>query len=151
MRYWKWENSGVYTVKSAYKRLQILNGRWQDDYQSKIWRTLWRIKAPPKALNLVWRALSNCLPTLTSLFSKHVSVQVWCPVCQEGIETVMHSLVSCPRANQCWWTINLGTSSNQHTDFKVWIEEVLNVGSENSKAEVVTLCWAIWRARNDLI
>lgn len=62
---------------------------------------LWQIKAPSKCLNLVWRALSNCLPTLTQLSMKHVLVQVGFPLCNIEVETTMHCLVTCQFAKQC--------------------------------------------------
>ncbi|KAL8098853.1 hypothetical protein AgCh_031539 [Apium graveolens] len=51
--YWRLENSGVYSVKSAYKFLQVQRGHWNAEENENIWRMLWRIKAPPKAVNLV--------------------------------------------------------------------------------------------------
>lgn len=56
----------------------------------------------PKAINVVWRALSKCLRTRSEQVLKHVPVQILCPVCFGDAETVMHSLVSCPFAQQCW-------------------------------------------------
>ncbi|KAL8106995.1 hypothetical protein AgCh_023702 [Apium graveolens] len=60
MLQWNGETSGQYSVKSAYRLLQT-----QDDHQlaSSFWKSLWQIKAPKKALNLIWRALANFLPT----------------------------------------------------------------------------------------
>lgn len=149
--YWRLENTGIYSVKSAYKLLQMQGGNWHTDDNSSVWRELWRIKAPPRALNLVWRAMSNCLPTLTQLQYKHVSVQSWCPVCTEEAETIMHCLVSCQFAKQCWEILNLNVSYDQNTEFKTWIEERFKSGTDKQRAESVTLCWAIWRARNDLV
>lgn len=79
--YWSKENSGIYSVRSEYKFLQAQRGQWNILDNDSIWRKMWRIKAPPKALNTVWRALSDCLPTLTKLRHKHVPVQGVCPVC----------------------------------------------------------------------
>ncbi|XP_074328372.1 uncharacterized protein LOC141666280 [Apium graveolens] len=77
--YWSKENSGVYFVKSAYKMLQDQKGRWRTEDASSLWCKLWKIKAPPKALNLVWRALEGCLPIMTMLVHKHVPVLSTCP------------------------------------------------------------------------
>ncbi|XP_074357944.1 uncharacterized protein LOC141697454 [Apium graveolens] len=52
-------------------------GVWNIVDNSSIWKLLWRIKAPPKSLNVVWRALSGCLPTMSQLQSKHVPVEHW--------------------------------------------------------------------------
>lgn len=100
--YWRFEESGVYSVKSAYKWLQVQGGSWNVDTNDTIWRSLWSIKAPPKALNLVWRALSGCLPTLTQLQVKKVLVENICLVCHFEPETTLHSLVLCHAIKQCW-------------------------------------------------
>lgn len=62
--YWRWENSGSYSVKSAYRFLQEQKGLWNNGEEAVFWRQLWRIKAPAKVLNTLWRACSSCLPTL---------------------------------------------------------------------------------------
>lgn len=49
---WRLENSGVYSVKSAYKFLQVQRGHWNAEENENIWRRLWRIKAPPRLL--IW-------------------------------------------------------------------------------------------------
>ncbi|XP_074363930.1 putative mitochondrial protein AtMg00310 [Apium graveolens] len=65
--YWSKEASGSYSVKSAYRLLQVQKGLWNINDNASLWKKMWRIKAPPKALNLLWRALSGCLPTYVSL------------------------------------------------------------------------------------
>ncbi|KAL8101648.1 hypothetical protein AgCh_033517 [Apium graveolens] len=59
--FWNLEESGNYSVKSAYRLLQVQKGLWRTEYNDNLWKRIWRIKAPPKVLNLVWRALSGCL------------------------------------------------------------------------------------------
>lgn len=51
--YWRLENTGMYSVKSAYKMLHMQRGSWYSQDNSSTWKTLWSIKAPPKAVNLV--------------------------------------------------------------------------------------------------
>lgn len=65
--YWKMEKSGMYSVRSAYKLLQMQRNGWNDNDTDDLWSELWRIKASPKSLNLLWRALSSCLPTKVQL------------------------------------------------------------------------------------
>lgn len=135
--YWRFEESGIYSVKSAYKWLHAQGGSWNADANDTIWRSLWSIKAPPKALNLVWRALLGCLPTLTELQVKKVLVQTICLSCHSEPETTIHNLVSCPTIKQCW-SIMLPTSQGVATeDFKTWLEFVLNTVSLKKRAEVV--------------
>lgn len=148
---WKLENSGQYSVESAYKLIQNQKGAWNAASDSTFWKRVWNIRAPPKALSLVWRAVSNCLPTKSVLQTKHVTVENTCPVCNEEIETIFHSLVQCRAAALCWKVHNAEIPTNVTMDFSVWLERNLSAKSVQNNARIVTLCWSIWRARNDLV
>lgn len=99
--FWYLEDTCIYSVKLAYKLLQTQRGSWNEVKNDKLWQILWSIKAPPKVLNMVWRALSNYLPTLSQLQQKHVPVRVMCPVFQEEVKSIEHSLVNCRHARKC--------------------------------------------------
>ncbi|KAL8131372.1 hypothetical protein AgCh_007343 [Apium graveolens] len=74
--YWAKEVSGHYSVRSSYRLLQQQKNLWRQDDQNSTWRKTWRVKVPPKILNFMWRALSNCLPTMMMLMQKHVPLNV---------------------------------------------------------------------------
>lgn len=61
--YWSNEVSGIYSVKSAYRLLQKRKELWSVDSNDSIWSKVLWVKTPPKVLNLMWCAMSNCLPT----------------------------------------------------------------------------------------
>lgn len=82
-------------MNNAYNIIQRQKGLYSRVDSSSIWSQLWKVKAPPKTLNLLWRALSECLPTKVQLPRKHVQVDTRCPVCLDGDESILHSLVSC--------------------------------------------------------
>lgn len=151
MSYWRFEESGMYSVKSAYKHLQFQKRQWTMEDNSSVWKKLWQIKAPPKSLNLMWRALSQCLPTLSQLQTKHVPVQSSCPVCKIAAETIMHSLVNCPVARQCWFVVLPGKQWDDQMDFMNWVQMKFDSENNSKCAEVAMVCWTIWRARNDLV
>lgn len=147
--YWCKENSGLYSVRSAYRLLQHQKGQGRHGDTSSLWSKIWKIKAPPKALNLIWRALSWCLPTMVMLAQKQVPVLRTCPVCNGEEETIMHALVTCQFAVQCWQRIIPDVQQEVGSDFYVWLEKVVWSLSQERSAVVVTICWAIWKARND--
>ncbi|XP_074358745.1 uncharacterized protein LOC141698038 [Apium graveolens] len=149
--YWSPESSGIYSVKSAYKLLQLQRNSEHTVDNGKMWKTLWNIRAPPKVLNLVWRALSDCLPTLTQLQLKRVPVQNICPTCQTQVESIMHCLVSCSYAQQCWSILLPGIQIQEDGCFKSWLSLLFDTIPSSKYGEVVTLCWALWRSRNDLV
>ncbi|KAL8100447.1 hypothetical protein AgCh_032636 [Apium graveolens] len=111
----------------------------------------WKYEAPPKAINVVWRALSNCLPTLSQLQLKRVQVNAICPVCHEDNESILHSLVHCSYARLCWSLTNVDTQVGLCSDFKSWLEIVMSVADAKKQVEISTICWALWRNRNDLV
>lgn len=126
--------------------LQSQKWEWMVNVNDNIWKKLWKIKAPPKTLNLVWRALSKCLLTLSQLQEKQVQIQALCPVCQIENETMIHCLVTCSFARQCWLILLPDLHWDTDVDFKTWLELVLQSENAKRKAEAITLCWAIWRS-----
>lgn len=149
--YWKEEMSVTYTVRSAYKLLQVQKGRWNVLDQSGLWSKFWKIKVPSKVAHVCWRAITGCLPTLSQLYARYVPVQTTCPICNFGEESIIHALVSCSFAASCWQKV-LGTSALVNRSmFKDWFEHVLSSYSSDRWAEVVMLCWSVWNARNELV
>lgn len=106
---------------------------------------------PPKVLNLVWRALSGCLPTNVILQQRHVPFLSTCPVCDGENETILHALVLCPIAAQCWQKAFPEVSTVRSADFFNWFDQVLARLNAVRRAEAATLCWAMWNARNDKV
>ncbi|KAL8091605.1 hypothetical protein AgCh_034018 [Apium graveolens] len=151
MLFWNQEDTGNYSVRSAYKWLQQKKGAWRAEDSISIWAKLWKIRAPPKTINVVWREISNCLPTLIQLQSKRVQVQTECPVCHEDNETILHSLVTCSFAKQCWLSIKVDTQGRVFADFGTWLEDILQAVNARESAVIISLCWAIWRNRNDIV
>lgn len=135
-------------MKSAYNLIQRQKGLYSVADSSNLWNKVWKIKAPPKSLNLFWRALYYCLSTKIQLAIKHVQVDKRCPVCLSGDETILHSLVSCPFAAQCWRLIILNYCDPQEYDFLSWLERMFRDCSNNLYAEIAIVSWEIWNARN---
>ncbi|XP_074347377.1 uncharacterized protein LOC141686227 [Apium graveolens] len=118
--YWKHEVSGQYSVKSAYRWIQQNKGAWEPEDKHNIWSKLWKIKAPPKAINVIMNQFSTS----------------WCTALM--LAYAGHSLMLMLR-----WGL--------YSDFKTWMENVMNVADAKKKAVIITICWALWRNRNDLV
>lgn len=100
---------------------------------------MWTFKAPPKPLNLVWRAVTSCLPTKTQLQTKHVQIDNTCPVCGCDIESIM-PLAQGEVATTCWniFSTNIVTLVNMY--FLTWLKERIVDMSNNAKTKVKILC-----------
>ncbi|KAL8131281.1 hypothetical protein AgCh_007272 [Apium graveolens] len=149
--YWGKEASGMYSVRSAYRLLQEQKNLWRQEDQTSAWRKTWRVKAPPKVLNFMWRALSNCLPTMVMLSQKQVPVSSVCQVCRNGEETVEHILCHCTLATQCWQIVLPRFSVNGSYNFFQWWQKIFEVCAKEKIAEVASVCWSLWKAKNEFV
>lgn len=68
--YWNKENSGLYTIKSAYHLLQAQKGLWNETDSTSMWKKMWRLKVPPIVHNLLLRSMVGCLPINVMLQQK---------------------------------------------------------------------------------
>lgn len=149
--YWSKENSGNYSVKSGYRLLQEQKILWNERDRSNLWRILWRFKAPAKVLNVLWRAATDCLPTLVMLNQKQVPVLCTCPICNVEDETIIHALVCCPMIAEMWLTIHPDIHQDTNGDFFSWLKGVFEQISQDRRAMVATVCWAMWKHRNEKV
>ncbi|XP_074327679.1 uncharacterized protein LOC141665589 [Apium graveolens] len=74
-------------------------------------------------------------------------------MCHGEEETILHALVTCPRAVQIWNTVLSTSDIYQETreDFFSWVQGIFESTSHDMRAKVATLCWGIWKARNEKV
>lgn len=76
-----------------------------------------------------------------------------CPLCgiKDGI--IFHALVSCLEKQQVWFASPLGLKmdTTRHNEFKAWLTDCTTQVKEDVKSITITLCWAIWFGRNQLV
>ncbi|XP_030499797.2 uncharacterized protein LOC115715121 [Cannabis sativa] len=99
--YWTGESNGSFSVSSAYSLLQQSKHPRPAANNFGFWKELWQLKIPPKVKTMLWRAVTNCLPTCLNLVIKHVNVSVLCPMCDGQPENTSHALIECPLAAAC--------------------------------------------------
>lgn len=88
---------------------------------------------------------------MVMLLQKNVFVKSLCQVCRLGEETIEHILCSCALAAQCWQRVLPQVSFNEGISFYQWWERILEVCDNEKRAEVATVCWSLWKARNELV
>lgn len=97
---WKGEQSGEFSVRSAYKLLQDSSldpsSILLQTESKKFYSKLWSLQLPTKIAITVWRASWNYLPTLINLRSKRVITNVCCIRCGLGDEDCSHTFRHCP-------------------------------------------------------
>lgn len=85
------------------------------------------------------------------LQQKRVQIDDVCSVCRQEAETTTHILLQCSFAASCWSIYYSTTTNNEEWDFTEWFVHYLLSKSMEERDSMVTLCWAIWRSRNDVI
>ena len=98
---WLAEPHGQYTIKSAYS-LCINPSTTSAD--GNIYKTIWKLKIPPRAVVFCWRLLKNRLPTKANLLRRNISMQEdICPLCGSVQEDVGHLFFNCTLTRGLWW------------------------------------------------
>jgi len=92
--HWKLEDLGVFSVKSAYAKLELVlyDDVWRED-EKGVFTKLWKSPAPSKVVAFAWRTLLNRIPTISNLVLRHAigpEVSHMCPLCGRVEESTTH-------------------------------------------------------------
>lgn len=99
---WEPKQSGLYSVKSAYKLFRSMeteNKQGESSNakeQKQIWKVLWKLQIQNKVKVFTWRACKNGLPTKANLKKRQVLMEENCIFHGDGVEDVLHALYYCP-------------------------------------------------------
>lgn len=133
----------------------MLYGRFDDstvpNADHSFWQKLLKIKAPPKVINLLWRAAVNCLPTKQRLVQKHIFSDDLCLGCGQEREYVLHALVTCGLTREVWVLSGVGWFLGNSTNFLDWLDLIFSKISRKKWGEMAVLCWSLWHSRSDLM
>ena len=98
---WNFENSGMYTVKSAYRSLMTQKelraraagtGTGASQTDEQLCHSLWKLKIQPKIRVFWWRVIRKILPDECTLKRRHIKESNRCNVCLAMEEDLMHAL-----------------------------------------------------------
>ncbi|VFQ64050.1 unnamed protein product [Cuscuta campestris] len=143
--FWAVETHGVYTVKSAYRRLC---GEASQVGVFDRWSRLWGLPILPKVQNCVWRCLRGVLPTAIALGTKGVVIDLHCRICGAPEESLEHVFLLCPFALTIWRLLGSRLATGLHDNFFACSLSAFSSMSTPEFAGVAAGIWAIWKARN---
>ncbi|XP_040963627.1 uncharacterized protein [Gossypium hirsutum] len=153
---WKGEQSGEFTIRSAYKLLQdsslnpssiILQIELKNFYSK-----LWSLQLPTKITNTIWRIFWNYLPTLVNLRSRRVLINACCPRGCLGDKDCSHIFRQCLTSLEAWQMLNLSwVTNNSIPEFRDWLTWVLLQGTKEQSRLFCYALWLIWYSRNRLV
>ncbi|XP_071740916.1 uncharacterized protein [Rutidosis leptorrhynchoides] len=154
---WNWTSSsdGSFTTKKCTIILtEVTNASIQSPVPTIINNLL-----PQKIGIFVWRAKLNKLPVRTELDKRGIDLHsVRCPVCDEDIETIEHSMLKCKVAIELWdrirkwWTLN---SINISSISETFEDKNPNISSPQGRKIWQAITWVtgytLWKNRNECV
>jgi len=152
---WKGDESGCFTVTSAYERLdKPERGPYIDAF-----KYLWKIKAFPNVVITTWRVLLGRVPTRECLSRRWVILNTTiCALCQSKEESCQHLFLECKYA-LCVWALCfrwIGILFVQHNDLMTHFESFHLIQSSNKQNLVwkgvwAAIVWCLWEHRNSFV
>ncbi|XP_058725825.1 uncharacterized protein LOC131597130 [Vicia villosa] len=159
---WPLNGSGVFNVKDYYGSMVLEQTDMEEDPATKkAWSIVWKSWMPSKVKIFAWRLFKDRLATRVELVKRGIiennnaSFCVFGCQCQKNIH---HLFLSCGIVVGVWGKVYqwLGIAQQVHT---ICCEEFLHMvgllkrSCVKSRVGViwVTVCWCIWKQRNDLI
>lgn len=155
---WHFTSSGFYTVKSGYFIAQKKKALAADVPASSadlrhIWKWVWKLRVIPKVQLLLWRCITDSLPSKVNLVRRSLVVDPRCSRCGEGFESLEHIFRDCPWSKLFWRSssLRLDVTNDEMMPFLQWLEKISKVDSSEFHELFATLIWTVWFARNTLI
>ncbi|XP_071689152.1 uncharacterized protein [Rutidosis leptorrhynchoides] len=116
---WKLDNSGGYNSRLVSLKIdERIIGR-----PGKLHDTMRNNYIPQKMGIFVWRALRDRIPVRVELDKRGIDVDtILCPMCNDFVETVEHTLITCKLAKDVWqaiynWWESTPPNSSDLSDF----------------------------------
>jgi ribonuclease HI len=158
---WQPENSGVFSVRSAY-RLALSAQPVQCDMaatssipdgQHPCWTRIWQSTVPPKVKMFAWKAASGALATERNKLRRNIRVTGRCRICDSEYEDEAHALFICPHARRLWEEMrkiwSLPTDQDLVISPSIWFHEVLLKIPVHMVDTTMLVAWRAWYARNE--
>ncbi|GAU18498.1 hypothetical protein TSUD_366810 [Trifolium subterraneum] len=154
-RIWCLERNGDYSVKSAYKFCSTNLADTSHLQANGPWHLLWRICAPPKIKNLLWRICRHCCPTRVRLQDKGIECPTDCVLCEDHDEDSFHLFFKCRNSLNIWNQTNIAQAvlqaSEEQSDAAAVIFTLLQQVDKDKTGIFAIIIWSIWNQRNDKV
>lgn len=160
---WKLEEMGVFSVSSAYKKLEGLVLRevlWRED-EKGVFAKLWKSPAPSKVVAFAWRVLLNRIPTKGNLVLRNVLAtgdNSLCVLCNRTDESAVHLLLHCDVASAVWlklmWWLDrfFPSPPNLFVHWECWQEGERNKNVKKGLGVIwLATLWVLWKCQNDKV
>lgn len=132
---WATSNNGRYSVKLGYQWIQSRSLGLRDHRLShgwsvpeELWKSIWKLKVPPKIHYFLWSSLHNALAIKATLFKRRSSPSPTCHVCLCQDETIEHILILCPWVESVWFggALSYKIDRTGISSWVLWLQAIFN-------------------------
>lgn len=119
---------------------------------SSLWKQIWKLNVLPRVKVFAWRACHEALPTRKGLSKRVAGYDAVCGVCHCEDESVIHAVRECKLARAIWCESRFEHMlSWQCCSLVDWWDRGFKELDSEGMEEFITLCWAVWGARNKAV
>jgi hypothetical protein len=160
---WKLEESGDFSVKSSYSKLEALVSNvamWTEE-EKGVFDRMWKSPAPSKVVAFAWKVLLNRVPTKVNLATRNAlgpEDSTRCVLCNAMEESSRHLFLHCEVASRVWCKLMVWIGRSFITPPNLFVHWECWNGGERNKNVLKglwliwhTTIWVMWKAQNDKI
>lgn len=155
---WEHEQSGQFSVKSAYRLFMSFGDVRQHgevssgEEQIRMWRKIWKMQVPNRVKIFAWRVCKNDLPSLKNLQAKKVVTEAKCRWCKVEEEDINHALLYCPSFKDVLQTHLCFLQESQfQRDFVQVVAQLVKRNKSGEMEKLFFCAWGLWYKRNQLV
>ncbi|KAJ1690907.1 hypothetical protein LUZ63_015062 [Rhynchospora breviuscula] len=146
---WIPERSGTFSVKSAYKTIQLSRQQTSPAQPHPVdffWKN---ISLKPKIKLFLWKLCAKALPTCSRLAARIRSIDPICQRCRVSEETDYHVFFGCNISRATWFASPLQIRSDLIEEtVPAFLFRLSNSLPQSDFSYACALMWAIWEERN---
>ena len=157
---WAVNRNGKFSVKSAYilaleeQKQTAMADCSNGATRRRLWKTIWSLNIPQKIKFFAWKASRDILASKQNLAKRKITENGVCELCGKEEESICHLLWLCDHAKEVWRNSKFVLPFDISANWK--FTDVLGSLQRNEHLrpglveQVTTVCWGIWKNRNDL-
>ncbi|XP_074297338.1 uncharacterized protein LOC141628049 [Silene latifolia] len=155
--YWVAEKDGIFTVKSAYRRLAgegmelELGGMSNWEREKWLWNRLWKVPVWPRVKLFFWQLCSEALATRANIANRVRGESAFCSLCNSFNESSIHLFRECAIARRVWEGLELGDGEGEGMGIRDWVEARWRGFGHREQVVFMVGCWALWEHRNKVV
>lgn len=158
---WSRDNSGIFTVRSAYNLALYLKNEHvtgcssaSADGERKLWQHIWSGAIPHKVKIFSWKLSKDALCTKANKVKRNMEKEATCELCGMTNETSFHAVVECPLAFDLRQAMRQRWSLPKEELFRYtgpdWFLLLLDRLTEDQRDWIKLIFWRAWNVHNNV-